>query len=101
MGLWLLQQCRISWEKKDGLLDYAEIVKLAEMAAPFSAMIDPDYPGFYNPLDMPAAIETYCSFHYMTGLISFSTVNLIPIHVIIEIIISCYVFIRKKVVCKI
>ncbi len=60
MGLWILQQCRVSWEKKDGKLEYSEIVKLAEMAEPFEGLIDPDYPGFYNPLDMPAAIETYC-----------------------------------------
>jgi len=33
---------------------------MAEQSIPFSAMIDPDYAGFYNPLDMPAAIETFC-----------------------------------------
>jgi len=60
MGLWILQECKRSWEKKRGKIHYDEIVRFAETAAPFSAMIDPDYPGFYNPLDMPAAIETFC-----------------------------------------
>jgi rhamnulokinase len=60
MGLWILQECKRSWEKKGDKLDYNEIIGLAELAPAFSAMIDPDYAGFYNPLDMPAAIETFC-----------------------------------------
>jgi len=60
MGLWILQECKRSWEKSQGQLDYPEIVRQAENAIPFSAMIDPDYAGFYNPLDMPAAIDTFC-----------------------------------------
>jgi rhamnulokinase len=60
MGLWLLQQSKKSWEKKQGALDYGEIIRLAERSTPFEAMIDPDYAGFYNPMDMPAAIDTFC-----------------------------------------
>ncbi|MEX0986581.1 MAG: rhamnulokinase family protein [Bacteroidales bacterium] len=60
MGLWILQECRKSWAKIEGKLSYSEIINMAEMAAPFQAMIDPDYAGFYNPLDMPAAIDTFC-----------------------------------------
>lgn len=60
MGLWILQECRRSWEKKMGQLKYSSIMNMAEKADPFMAIIDPDYPGFYNPLDMPAAIETFC-----------------------------------------
>ncbi len=60
MGLWILQQCRESWLKKDPDLDYARIESMAEDAASFEGLIDPDYPGFFNPLDMPAAIDTYC-----------------------------------------
>lgn len=60
MGLWILQECRRSWSKSGEELDYSEIVSRAEVAQPFTAMIDPDYPGFYNPLDMPAAIDTFC-----------------------------------------
>ncbi len=60
MGLWLLQECRRSWEKTQGALTYEQIIDRARVAPSFSAMIDPDYPGFYNPLDMPAAIDTFC-----------------------------------------
>lgn len=60
MGFWILQQCKASWLKQDPDLKYAQIVRMAEDAIPFEGLIDPDYPGFYNPLDMPAAIETYC-----------------------------------------
>ncbi|MDA3823404.1 MAG: rhamnulokinase [Bacteroidales bacterium] len=59
MGLWILQECRKAWSKGQDI-DYPEIIRYADMAEPFSAMIDPDYPGFYNPLDMPAAIDTFC-----------------------------------------
>ncbi len=67
MGLWIIQECRRSWQKRGGYLDYEEIEKLARTVSPFTAMIDPDYAGFYNPLDMPAAIDTYCR---QTGQIS-------------------------------
>ncbi|MFC2089904.1 rhamnulokinase family protein [Bacteroidota bacterium] len=60
MGLWILQECRRSWIKKGSNLNYTEISRFAASAQPFTAMIDPDYAGFYNPLDMPAAIDTYC-----------------------------------------
>ena len=60
MGLWLLQQCRNSWEKTDRLYSYEELVRMAKEATPFSVYIDPDFPGFYNPLDMPSAIDTFC-----------------------------------------
>ncbi|HKK61465.1 MAG TPA: rhamnulokinase family protein [Bacteroidales bacterium] len=60
MGLWLLQQCKASWEKTEGFIDYSEIVEMASKASPFAAMVDPDYPGFYNPLEMPVTIDTFC-----------------------------------------
>lgn len=60
MGLWLLQESRRSWRKTTRKMEYSEIVELASRAQPFTALIDPDYPGFYNPLDMPAAIDTFC-----------------------------------------
>jgi rhamnulokinase len=40
--------------------DYAELVRLAEKAAPFRSLIDPDDLGFLNPPDMPDAIANYC-----------------------------------------
>jgi rhamnulokinase len=60
MGLWIIQECRRSWQKNEGGLEYDNIESLAALADPFTSMIDPDYAGFYNPLDMPAAIDTFC-----------------------------------------
>jgi rhamnulokinase len=59
MGLWLLQGCRRSWEA-DRDYTYAELAEMAATAKPFTAMVDPDWPGFLNPHDMPAAIIGYC-----------------------------------------
>lgn len=60
MGLWLLQQCRRSWSSNEPSISYSELVEMAVISKPFSAFIDPDYMGFYNPTDMPAAIDDYC-----------------------------------------
>jgi len=59
-GLWLLQQCRKSWESAGGTsLDYAELVQAAEAAPAFRILIDPDDPDFLNPPDMTQAIRAY------------------------------------------
>jgi rhamnulokinase len=58
-GLWLVQQCRKSWEGA-GALSYEDLARLAGEAPPFRALIDPDDPGFLNPPDMPEAIRAYC-----------------------------------------
>jgi len=60
MGLWLVQQCRRSFEQRGGVSDYTELVRLAEKAAPFRSLIDPDDLCFLNPPDMPDAIANYC-----------------------------------------
>ncbi len=61
MGLWLLQECRRSWSKTGYQVSYPDLVETAKMATPFKTFIDPDHHGFYNPLDMPSAIDEYCS----------------------------------------
>jgi rhamnulokinase len=60
MGLWLLQQCRRSFEQRGGVGDYAELVRLAEVAPAFRSLIDPDDLCFLNPPDMAGAIAAYC-----------------------------------------
>ncbi|MGB9837157.1 MAG: rhamnulokinase [Candidatus Saccharicenans sp.] len=57
-GLWLLQQCRKVWTKKQDL-SYEKIVELAAQAAPFQFLVDPDAPEFLNPEDMTAALRLY------------------------------------------
>lgn len=60
MGLWLLQQCRNSWLKSNTVLNYDELISLSLMAPAFKSIIDPDFVGFYNPADMPSAIDEFC-----------------------------------------
>lgn len=59
-GLWLVQQCKRSFESKGHKVDYAKLVQLAKAAAPLRSFIDPDNTRFANPPDMPAAIRSFC-----------------------------------------
>lgn len=59
-GLWLVQECRRTWERQGEALSYGELTTLAREASPLTAVIDPDHPAFLNPEDMPAAIQAYC-----------------------------------------
>jgi rhamnulokinase len=59
-GMWLLQECRRAWGSEGLTQTYDELIKEAESARAFSALIDPDYKGFKSPADMPGAIREYC-----------------------------------------
>lgn len=58
MGLWLLQGCRKAWGEENH--SYEELLIMAAGAPPFQFVINPDHAIFFNPLDMPSAIEQYC-----------------------------------------
>ncbi len=60
MGLWLVQQCKKSWDKSTPV-SYDELTRLAEAASPFSFLVDPDDMSFLNPADMPEAIRAFCA----------------------------------------
>jgi len=60
MGLWLVQECRRSFERAGKSLNYAELTHLAAEARPFSSMVDPDASAFLAPADMPAEIVNWC-----------------------------------------
>ena len=60
MGLWLVQQCKRSFDASGRKLDYAQLGRLAARAKPFQSLVDPDEPGFLNPTDMPSAIQNFC-----------------------------------------
>ncbi|UOF89842.1 rhamnulokinase [Fodinisporobacter ferrooxydans] len=60
MGLWILQESRREWEKSGISYTFPELVKLAEQAPPFTALIDPDDAIFLHPGDMPSRIQQYC-----------------------------------------
>jgi rhamnulokinase len=59
-GMWLLQRCRSSWEKRGQRLNYDDINSSAARAEPFLFRINPDDPRFINPPDMAAEIEACC-----------------------------------------
>ncbi|GGH28453.1 rhamnulokinase [Paenibacillus segetis] len=60
MGLWIVQECKRKWEQQGTRHSFGDLVDLAEAAAPFHCLIDPDNLGFMNPDDMPEAIRSYC-----------------------------------------
>lgn len=59
-GLWLVQESRRTWAQQGQELSYDHLTRLAEEAAPFAALIDPDDPLFLAPGDMPARIVDFC-----------------------------------------
>jgi rhamnulokinase len=60
MGLWLVQQCRRSFERRGTSPSYAEMVQAAEAAPPFRSLVDPDDASFLKPDDMPSAMQQWC-----------------------------------------
>lgn len=58
MGLWLLQRCRKAWGEEEH--PYDKLLQMAEQAPSFRFFINPDHECFFNPDDMPAAIEQFC-----------------------------------------
>jgi rhamnulokinase len=60
MGLWLVQECRRTWELSGKAYTYEELMTLAASAPPFAAIVDPDDASFILPADMPKAIADFC-----------------------------------------
>ncbi|MEX2460589.1 MAG: FGGY-family carbohydrate kinase [Paenibacillaceae bacterium] len=60
MGLWLLQECKRTWDKAGNVHSFADLVIKAEQAEPFLCLVNPDDGMFLNPRDMPAQIKVYC-----------------------------------------
>lgn len=60
MGLWLVQECRRSFERHGRPLEYAAMAQMAGAAAPFQSIINPNDPRFLAPDDMPTEIQAYC-----------------------------------------
>jgi rhamnulokinase len=61
MGLWLVQECRRTWQHQGEDLTYDEITALASAAKPFISAIDPDDSAFFHPGNMPERIQEYCA----------------------------------------
>ncbi|MFF5896776.1 rhamnulokinase family protein [Streptomyces argenteolus] len=58
MGMWLLEECRRTWDRDGTPTSLPGLLAEAARARPFGAVIDPDDPVFLAPGDMPARIDT-------------------------------------------
>jgi rhamnulokinase len=61
MGLWLVQECRRTWARAGRDLSYEEMIARAQVAPPFTTLVDPDDASFLSPGDMPARLTVYCT----------------------------------------
>lgn len=64
MGLWIIQESRRQWKREGKDYSFAQMEAWAKEATPFASLINPDYPSFGTPGNMPEKIRDYCR---MTG----------------------------------
>ncbi len=60
MGLWLVQQCRRSFESRGIRRDYSQLAQMAAEAPACRSVVNANDPRFLNPPDMPKAIQEFC-----------------------------------------
>ncbi|MEU2247782.1 rhamnulokinase family protein [Streptomyces sp. NPDC019224] len=61
MGMWLLEECRRTWDKEGLPTHIPALLDHAARAESFASIIDPDAPEFLAPGDMPARIRDFCA----------------------------------------
>jgi rhamnulokinase len=60
MGLWLVQQCKRSFDAAGRKYDYAQLAAMAGKSKPLRSLVNLNDPRFLNPPDMPKAIQDFC-----------------------------------------
>lgn len=60
MGLWLVQQCKRSFDAAGRSYSYAQLAEMAGKAKPSRPVVNLNDPRFLNPPDMPQAIRDFC-----------------------------------------
>jgi len=60
MGLWLIQESRRAWKKQGHDLSFNDLEKQALASKSFQCFIDPDYPEFGKPGNIPKRIQEFC-----------------------------------------
>jgi rhamnulokinase len=60
MGLWIVQQCKRSFEAAGRKYDYSQLAQMAANSRPLHSHINLNNPRFLNPPDMPKAIQELC-----------------------------------------
>ena len=58
-GLWLVQECRRTWNQTGRSWDWEDLNRLSAAAKPLVSFIDPDAADFMAPKDMPRAIREF------------------------------------------
>lgn len=61
MGLWIIQQCRATWEAQGQAYTYAELAQLAEAAPPLRSLIDPNDARFLPVGHHPQLVQALCA----------------------------------------
>jgi rhamnulokinase len=61
MGLWIIQQCRATWEADGASYSYSELARLAGSAPPLRSFIDPNDPHLLPSGDHPMLIRALCA----------------------------------------
>ena len=59
-GMWLVQQCRESFAAAGRVYDLPQLDALAREVQLQESVVDLDDPRFFNPADVPKAIQDYC-----------------------------------------
>jgi rhamnulokinase len=60
MGLWLVQECKRSFDNRGGKNNYDELGRAAAAAKPLRSLLNVNSPEFYSPVDMPSTIQDFC-----------------------------------------
>jgi rhamnulokinase len=60
MGLWLVQQCKRSFDAAGRKYDYAQLAQMAGKAKPLRSLVNLNDPRFLNPPDMPKTDQKFC-----------------------------------------
>ena len=60
MGLWIIQESRRQWKREGNEYSFAQMEAWAKEATPFASLINPDYPAFNTPGNMPEKIREFC-----------------------------------------
>lgn len=60
MGLWLIQESRRAWIKEGNEYSFNDLEKAALKCEPFKCFIDPDYPEFGVPGNIPKRVQEFC-----------------------------------------
>ncbi|MFE5393326.1 rhamnulokinase family protein [Streptomyces sp. NPDC056568] len=60
MGMWLLEECRRTWEAQGLPTGIPVLLAEAARSTAFAALVDPDDPAFLAPGDMPERVREYC-----------------------------------------